>query len=846
MRKITLFKNGETIVLTQSGEYIVGGKKYHVDIDFDSGKVELSYICDTENIDAKVKTNKLKLYDNTDHLDSESNSKYPVSVYLDIVFLTNEEECYLCLNEDDKDKLIIVKDNSFNDKFAAYKKFVNLVDMHLIKRVVDGKKAKLSLSRQIDINLDENGNSNISFFDADNDLSNAFIEKLEKVNKVVNAKKDIGFYYNSEDTENFGKNISDLGFIDASHSKVSTYENMMKSIILAKFYEFDNLSSVDTSKYSFFDKDNAFEFKISKYIENGVEKRKLEATNSRYSYSEIKEVLIAINSIYVDDFKEFSFSDEDGNVLEKYYAIDTEYTQSNINDYFFASKNIKRSLSTIAFDEVVFNFEICDDLLSLEIFDNPNLSINHRKCAASDNDKRDRLSKGLDPETGEFHFTIHPEHIVDYPNTQIFYDGEAVYERGVYVKCTYAQYVKVKPYVDAPKVILSDAVTLPDKLFSDIEELEVPSFGVHLYGTGVESPKLINGDTRSCYELVEKSKTFIETMVFNLNDGLDDYYSDDYYKLNYDGFVGKDRDAVVKIFGAAEAIVNNGYHKTLKDFMQIEFYEKLRDVLHGAMQSPNIIAYLNLGGERSGFNCANTGDTMVSSSSKASTDRCPDESDMYALHHYETKAVWYMFGDNSIEGTNKTVLFIEKNINWGENDVDIYTSNPNAQQQSDDALRSALIYTTGLINYPYSQSTFDKHKYIKYSISAQYSEDTKSYNIALKSRDVTLKRVTNHYMEYYENKYTKTYKDDDGVCHYDVETTETKPEFQECIIEDVNSEDFLVKDVSKKPIDEKDKVIYNFKTNEDGSIEITWTNGGLDAKFFTIGDKKVLIPTGGN
>jgi len=845
MRKITLFKNGETIVLTQSGEYIVGGKKYHVDIDFDSGKVELSYICDTENIDAKVKTNKLKLYDNTDHLDSESNSKYPVSVYSSSVYLTNEDECYLCLNEDDKDKLIVVKDNSFNDKFAAYKKFVNLVDMHLIARVLDAKKAELSLSRQININLDENGNSNISFYDAENDVSNAFIEKLGKVDKVVNAKKDLGFYYNSEDSENFGKNISDLGFIDTSHSSVSTYENMMKSIILAKFYEFDNLSSVDTSKYSFFDKDNAFEFKISKYIENGVEKRKLEATNSRYSYEQIKEVLIAINSIYVDDFKEFSFSDEDGNVLEKYYAIDTEYTQSNVNYYFFASKNIKRSLSTIAFDEVVFNFEICDDLLSLEIFDNPNLSISHNKCAASSDLQQDRLSKGLDPETGEFHFTIHPEHIIDYPDTQIFYDGEAVYERGVYVKCTYAQYAKVKPYVNAPKVIISDAVTLPDKLFSDIEELEVPSFGVHLYGTGVESPKLINGDTRSCYELVEKSNTFIETMIFNLNDGADDYYSDDYYKLNYDGFIGKDRDAVVKIFGAAEAIVNNGYHKTLKDFMQIEFYDKLRDVLHGAMQSPNISATIDAQ-TTSIFNCVNTGDTMVSSSSTASTDRCPDEADMYTLNHYETKAIWYIFdngdGFKSVNGTNKTSLVIEKNINWGENDVNYSTTNDNAQQQSDDALRSALIYTTYL-NDP---ADFDKYKYIKYSISAQYSNDTKSYDVLLKSRDVIFKRVTNHYLEYYESKYTKTYKDDNGVCHYDVETTETKPAFQECIIEDVNIEDLLVKDVSKKPIVEKDKVIYNFKTNEDGSIEITWTNGGIDAKFFTIGDKKVLIPTGGN
>ncbi len=59
--------------------------------------------------------------------------------------------------------------------------------------------------------------------------------------------------------------------------------------------------------------------------------------------------------------------------------------------------------------------------------------------------------------------------------------------------------------------------------------------------------------------------------------------------------------------------------------------------------------------------------------------------------------------------------------------------------------------------------------------------------------------------------------------------------------------DFQTDSFYREAEQEDGKVAYTFTKNDDGSVDIVWNNGGdIDAKFFTINDQKVLIPTGGN
>ncbi len=88
----------------------------------------------------------------------------------------------------------------------------------------------------------------------------------------------------------------------------------------------------------------------------------------------------------------------------------------------------------------------------------------------------------------------------------------------------------------------------------------------------------------------------------------------------------------------------------------------------------------------------------------------------------------------------------------------------------------------------------------------------------------------------------------DGELSYEkvvdnVKIIETRWNDDKNVIEVVGEPDFPTPDPDLEP----KKVTYDISKNEDGSIDITWSNGSdIDAKFFTIGDKKVLIPTGGN
>jgi len=110
MATLKLIKNEETIELTQGGEYIVDGRKYIVNIDFENGKIELSYICDTDNIEAHIKPSKLSLY--VDEKDMQSPSiKHKPNIINGIVTIEDNNNCIYCLDADaDLSKIKFIQD----------------------------------------------------------------------------------------------------------------------------------------------------------------------------------------------------------------------------------------------------------------------------------------------------------------------------------------------------------------------------------------------------------------------------------------------------------------------------------------------------------------------------------------------------------------------------------------------------------------------------------------------------------------------------------------------------------------------------------------------------------------
>jgi len=99
MKSINLTKNGQTVNITESGDAIVDGRKYKVDVDFATGKIELTYMCEEDGtLSANIDFEKISLFANKKTTPNTSVGNKP-RIFNGSMYLENENDCYRCITQ---------------------------------------------------------------------------------------------------------------------------------------------------------------------------------------------------------------------------------------------------------------------------------------------------------------------------------------------------------------------------------------------------------------------------------------------------------------------------------------------------------------------------------------------------------------------------------------------------------------------------------------------------------------------------------------------------------------------------------------------------------------------------
>lgn len=866
MKKINLIKNGDVVELTQNGDYIVDGKKYTVNIE--DGKVILKYICKSDDIDAKILPAKLSLYNNSETMESPSTSKKPRRIEEYYVHFEDKDDCYFCLNEEDKNKILYIK-NKNNQYIDNFSKLCDAIDDYFKRKIEKNESGNVYIAL---------GNSNSIGFSlsADNIFTVGF--SCDTMNKLAYIYKDLFDYILTKSSvKDFDKGLSfyrsklqttmdvmhiDIDFLN-NFKYISLYTANIKLIIelliISKFSKFKRLSFGNDLFLNINHTEN----------DDGSCKKTLSIKKSRFSdvrinSSHIEDIVKAINSIYVDDMEEFLFKDENENLIKKYFILGTNYKNIKVEELLFENKGFHDECDNVYFDEVDLDFEICEELKSLPIFNNANLTINTKECATDDflETIKYRAENGLNLKTGEFHFTIHPERLVDYPNQNIFTDGNAVYERGVYVKCTLEQYKKVKPYVNAPKVIISDKVMLPCELFADVNELVANNYGVYMYGTGFETPNIFNGTNKSVYELfygtlgnyptARHKENYAKTLLMELNKHKHDIYSKEYYTLDYSGFVGKDKDFLYMMFGGISDVVTGGYLDSINETKQILLYNKLsyRFINFENKKSLTFVDgtyFGKFGGayfaKQNGKFCTAGSYDNTTSETRVTTDANPykwiNEQHLYGLQFLRKT-------DNAYSHSQSHYLVLDQIITYSG--VEVTRKIENAEQKLIDNFKNSFeCYVAEIDGVDHVVNNQEKYETRSFYITYKYNEETKKYDIHANYETILEIKLVK------KIQFAGRYSERTGVEPYESygKTWYTYKAYEvskgSCEIKDLDITILNDCRATKKPQAEKGKVVYTLTKKPDGIIEITWVNGGdIDPKLLTINGQAVPLNQGGN
>jgi len=254
-RTVKIIKNGEAVELEQGGEYIVGGKKYTVNIDFEIGKVTLGRICKDEKISADIIPQKLSLYTNESSIVSQSVQHKPV-IDNGVIIIDDNYDCAYCLNDD--------------------------------------------------IEL-----SNIKF------IKNETLQVVRFMKLIENAKLII--------------------------FKGGDYQNTINFLLLVKFAK--NIIDIKIDN-----KDLGIE--IHHYEDkHGNKKKSINITIDCNNLINLKQVFHAVSSLYTDDMEEVFINDEDGNILYTYYKFNSLFKDNSI----FYKKSFIDYNNSLQFDAITIN-----------------------------------------------------------------------------------------------------------------------------------------------------------------------------------------------------------------------------------------------------------------------------------------------------------------------------------------------------------------------------------------------------------------------------------------------------------------------------------------------------------
>lgn len=348
MKSINLTRNGQTINITKSGYAIVDGRKYKVDLDFATGKVELTYMCqDDGTLSADFQFDKIKFYADKKTTPNTSKSKKPIISGTECIF-TDGQECFKCLSE--KEKSVINTIYVTRD----YNKITDISDLFIIAKntvfsFVETIKRQKSTGKTVVLTVSFKDGDNTQWFkiihygNNANSLDVQFIIKNPILNNmysyiIAEISSELQFELNSISLANISttKNINFLEGVTASSISAKNV-----TIFAKDFYEaillMQLLRCIDTpDKISIYINENKL-----LYLEKNTDGYTLNISKCENT-DETIYLYKAFSSITsTDNLKEVKTYDKDGNEVASHYVDTTDYSYDFVNSYVSSNYGVK-------------------------------------------------------------------------------------------------------------------------------------------------------------------------------------------------------------------------------------------------------------------------------------------------------------------------------------------------------------------------------------------------------------------------------------------------------------------------------------------------------------------------
>lgn len=414
MKSVKIIEDGHEYELTESGEVKLGLNVYDVEIDFETGKVEIHNICSgSGDAEARVlPTNDISVYDDVNSAINQSDTIKPY-VKNSRVRYEAENECFNCLTDSDKRYMHGVSLRSKVDEDEdfeiahekAFEKFGSLMNKHM----------KTSYEQLDDTSITILDSSNLiksfawSYGTYDEKIIRLSCDSLEGIELASNHYKDFAEHY-SYSSGLFIKKLTIgtmkelIGYEDIDEESLiidisSLNEEMLKnteSITIETFTINDTLRALDVLRFA----DNFKHIEISNrsehhstnnmniyidiYEEDGIQKKSLQLEPNICDIGSFNSVCVAINSMFSSDgtFETLNTYDENGNVENTYFYAGGENAIS-FQPLIYKSDVVKLLAPTdrVSFDKVTSSITV-DTALS--IFSNDTEFINGISCERLD------------------------------------------------------------------------------------------------------------------------------------------------------------------------------------------------------------------------------------------------------------------------------------------------------------------------------------------------------------------------------------------------------------------------------------------------------------------------------
>lgn len=353
MKSINLTRNGQTINITESGEAIVDGRKYKVDVDFSTGTVELTYMCqDDGTLSAEFAFSKIVYSAEKKTTPNTSIGKKP-RLTGGSCYLEDSNDCFKCLSEDEKGKIsaiATIRENfqeldiddlvaiAQNTAYAAVETikarkdigtsaiYVILADVDELTSLYDDGVYSLQMAHN------QNGTdvTDIYLGIGNTVVNQLFSYIINEVSKIVPNNNIVSFMNNAiDDSDGFMDGI-DTSFLETSKYAYITSTDIEETIKMMQLLRY--VDSVEYISISVNGSSITLELKkvddVYNVYLNSSEIGEDAADNLRFLYKAFMSILS------IDSLEEVQTFDEEGNLIDSYFVDNTDFEYKYIESYF--------------------------------------------------------------------------------------------------------------------------------------------------------------------------------------------------------------------------------------------------------------------------------------------------------------------------------------------------------------------------------------------------------------------------------------------------------------------------------------------------------------------------------